>query len=456
MKDDSKILVVDDDEGVLTAARLLLKSNGYQVLTEKRPDQVPAILETEHIGVVLLDMNFRSQLNTGNEGLYWLRQIKAKRPEIVCIMITAYGDVELAVQCLKEGASDFVLKPWHNEKLLATVHAARQLYVAHRKADKLHYEKDMLKADLNRGYGTFIGESPAIQRVFKTIEKVASTDVNVLILGENGTGKDLVARAICRESPRKDKPFVAVDMGSVSESLFESELFGHVKGAFTDAREDRPGRFEVANGGTIFLDEIGNLSLAMQSKLLQVLQNREVIRVGAHRPVALDVRLICATNQPLHQMVQERRFRQDLLYRINTVEIQLPPLRERKGDIPLLTDYFLKMYGKKYQKEAKKITPGCAAILEKYPWYGNVRELQHALERAVIMSDSDILLPEDILPANPPATVSDKEENVNLEESERRLIEKALKKYAGNISYAARELGLSRAALYRRMEKFGL
>ena len=456
MKDDSKILVVDDDEGVLTAARLLLKSNGYQVLTEKRPDQVPSILETEQVGVVLLDMNFRSQLNTGNEGLYWLRQIKAKRPETVCIMITAYGDVELAVQCLKEGASDFVLKPWHNEKLLATVHAAKQLYIANRKADKLHYEKDMLKADLNRGYGTFIGESPAMQRVFKTIEKVASTDVNVLILGENGTGKDLVARAICRESPRKDKPFVAVDMGSVSESLFESELFGHVKGAFTDAREDRPGRFEVANGGTIFLDEIGNLSLAMQSKLLQVLQNREVIRVGAHRPVSLDVRLICATNQPLHEMVQERRFRQDLLYRINTVEIQLPPLRERKGDIPLLTDYFLKMYGKKYQKETKRITPGCAAILEKYPWYGNVRELQHALERAVIMSDSDMLLPEDILPANPPAMVNDKEENVNLEESERRLIEKALKKHAGNISYAARELGLSRAALYRRMEKFGL
>ena len=455
---NTKVLVIDDDEDVLTSARLLLKVNGYQVITDKNPENIAHILQKENIGLMLLDMNFKSQLNTGNEGIFWLNEIKSKYPELVVVLITAYGDVELAVKALKEGANDFVLKPWQNAKLLATVHSSLQLYETSIKAKGLKQEKEILHNEIDKDFKNIIGKSEAMQKVFRVIDKVATTDANVLILGENGTGKELVARAIHKQSLRAQKPFISVDMGALSENLFESELFGHVKGAFTDAKEDRAGRFEVASGGTLFLDEIGNLSLAMQAKLLQVLQNRQVVRVGSNKVIPIDIRLICATNQPLAQMVKEKTFRQDLLYRMNTVEILLPPLRDRQGDVGLLVQYFAEMYAKKYQKKHKSVTKSCLKELERYPWYGNVRELQHSVERAVIMSEEDELCIADFFFFHEETEMEagNNANTANLEEIEKKMIQNALKKYHGNISHAAKELGLTRASLYRRMKKFDL
>jgi DNA-binding NtrC family response regulator len=452
-----KILVVDDNEDILGAARLLLKSNAAFVHTEKDPARIPVLMREETYDVILLDMNFAKGATGGEEGFAWLRRILAADALAVVILITAYGDVGMAVRAIKEGATDFILKPWQNEKLLATLSAALSLRASRVEASSLRQRQGHLTADLDRPFRDFLGQSPAMKDVFATIDRVARTDASILILGENGTGKELAAREIHRRSPRHREAFVGVDMSAVPETLFESELFGHVKGAFTDAREDRAGRFETASGGTLFLDEIGNLSLPLQAKILTALENRQIVRVGSNRPVAIDVRLVCATNRPVHQMVAENRFRQDLLYRINTIEVRMPPLRERREDIPLLVEHYLAAYCGKYGRPLKTAGPAALIKLEGCAWPGNVRELQHAVERAVIMSDAAVLEPGDFLfsaeeaaPAGaPPAATS-------LGAMERRHVERILNKHGGNVSKAARELGISRAALYRRLEKHGL
>ncbi len=369
----------------------MLKQHVAQVDTEQDPNQLPDLLRRTSYDVILLDMNFARGSSSGREGFYWLEQIICLDPAATVVMITAFGDVETAVHAIKEGATDFILKPWQNERLVTTVMNALKMGTSRRETVKLRAQKQHLSDALDSPYQVFIGESPAMIQVFETIRKVAPTDANVLILGENGTGKELVARAIHRQSARKEEVLATVDLGAVSENLFESELFGHMKGAFTDAREDRAGRFEAANGGSLFLDEIGNLSLPLQSKLLSALQQRAVVRVGSNRPRPIDVRLICATNMPLYEMVARQKFRQDLLYRINTVEIQLPPLRERPEDLPLLANHFLDFYARKYKKGAMRFGAGALKKLSAYSWPGNVRELRHAMERAVILSESSVL-----------------------------------------------------------------
>jgi DNA-binding NtrC family response regulator len=378
-------------------------------------------------------------------------------PSAVVILITAFGDINLAVRAIKEGATDFILKPWQNEKLLATLSAALNLRRSRLEVANLKSRQKQLIADMDQPFHDFIGVSPSMQKVFDTIQKVSKTDVNVLILGENGTGKELVARALHRNSPRAEEVFISVDMGAVSETLFESELFGHVKGAFTDAKSDRVGRFEVASGGTLFLDEIGNLPMPLQSKILRVLETRQVLPLGSNKSRSIDIRLICATNMPIHDMVKQKEFRQDLLYRVNTVEIPLPPLRERQEDIPLLTDYFINIYCNKYKKPQETVSAATQKKLAGYPWPGNVRELQHAIERAVILSDSRVLQPEDFFfPAPEQEGKELSFETYNLEEVEKAVICKVIERYKGNISQAAQELGLTRTSLYRRMEKYGI
>jgi DNA-binding NtrC family response regulator len=452
-----KILVVDDDEDILTAAKLLLKQHFLLVHTEKSPTAIPMLLKNDRYDVILLDMNFTTGASSGKEGFDLLNQILEIDPTAVVVLTTGYGDVGTAVKAIKEGASDFVLKPWQNEKLLATLSAAMNLRQSRTEIADLRSRQRQLHADLDQQFQEFIGESEAIKAVFRTVEKVALTDANILILGENGTGKELVARELHRQSSRTEEVFISVDMGAISETLFESELFGHVKGAFTDAREDRAGRFEIASGGTLFLDEIGNLPLPLQAKLLTVLQNRQITRLGANLPKDIDVRLICATNLPIYQRVEEKAFRQDLLYRINTVTIHIPPLRERVADIPFLADYFLHRYSNKYLKPTRILSAPAIKRLGKYHWPGNVRELQHAIERAVIMSDSKTLQPNDFF-FSPQQTDKDSLhfEDLNLEAVEKVVIQKVLSKHSGNVSRAARELGLTRTSLYRRMEKYGL
>ncbi|MCH7514929.1 MAG: sigma-54-dependent Fis family transcriptional regulator [Bacteroidetes bacterium] len=456
-KEIGKILMIDDDEDVLIAAKLLLKKHAHQVIIEKNPKKIPFLLNNDTYDVILLDMNFSKDITSGKEGYYWLSQILEKDPNAVVILITAFGDVEMAVKALKEGATDFVLKPWQNEKLLATISTAIKLKKSYLEVDQLKKAKKLLEEDINQPYKDIIGKSESMQHVYNLIDKVAKTDANILILGENGTGKELVARAIHQRSLRKDKVFVSVDMGAITETLFESELFGHTKGAFTDAREDRVGRFEIANSGTLFLDEIGNLGLPLQSKLLASLQNRQVTRIGSNKPIQVDIRLICATNMPVHDMVAENTFRQDLLYRINTVEITIPPLRERVKDIPLLAEHFVQMYAGKYRKSISKIDKSAIEILQHYNWPGNIRELQHAIERAIIMCENELLTMDDFFFLTLKTTHEDTLPlNFNLEEIEKNVIQKAINKHSGNISKAAKELGLTRASLYRRLEKHGL
>lgn len=452
-----KVLIVDDNEDILLAASLLLKKHLELVHTEKNPQMIPNLLNNENYDVILLDMNFTSDVTSGSEGFYWLNRILELDPSAVVILITAYGDVEMAVRAVKAGAMDFILKPWQNEKLLATISSALQLRKSKLEVGQLKQQQKILSADLDQKFQDIIGVSEAITKVFDSIEKVAKTDANVLILGENGTGKELIARALHRHSKRADKVFINVDLGAITDTLFESELFGHVKGAYTDAKSDRAGRFEIASGGTLFLDEIGNLPLNLQAKLLTVLQNRQVIRVGSNKPYPLDIRLICATNLSITEMVANKQFRQDLLYRINTVEIGIPPLRERKEDISLLLEHFIKIYSKKYNKPIKSISQATLNKLEKYYWPGNVRELQHSVERAIIMSDSLVLQPGDFLFSSAePLGDGLVFENYNLENVEKIVIQKAVSKYEGNISKAAQELGLTRSSLYRRMEKYGI
>jgi len=457
-KIDAKILIVDDDQDVLLAAKLFLKQHFTIVHTEKNPENIPNLLANENYDVILLDMNFSKDATSGKEGFHWLNVILNTDPAAVVIFITGYGDIELAVQGIKEGATNFLLKPWENKKLLATITANLKVRESKKELEDLRTKQKVLIADQDLAYSDMIGNSPAIQQVLSAAQKVAVTDANVLILGENGTGKELVARAIHRASKRKDEVFINVDLGAISETLFESELFGFKKGAFTDAREDRAGRFEAANKGTIFLDEIGNLSLSLQSKLLSVLQNRKVIRIGTNKEIPIDIRLICATNMPLYQMVNENKFRQDLLYRIKTVEIKVPPLRERLEDLSMLTEHFLKSYCKKYNVSLKRVSSSTMKRLEKHNWPGNIRELQHSVERAVIMSESNVLEPNDFflsqMDEEKPAGLSSI--STNLEETEKILIRKVIDKHGGNISKAAKELGLTRASLYRRIEKYGL
>lgn len=456
-----KILIVDDNEDLLKAAKLFLKRHFAQVDIEKNPEIIPNILNNEQYDVILLDMNFTKDLSSGSEGFYWLNRILQIDPSAVVVMITAYGDVQMAVRAIKEGASDFVIKPWENEKLLATLWAAMNLKQSKQEVNELRSLQKVMIADSNKNFSDIIGQSSAMMKVYETIEQVAKTEANVLVLGENGTGKEVVARAIHRRSARADKVFISVDMGAITETLFDSELFGHVKGAFTDAKEDRAGRFEVASGGTLFLDELGNLSLPLQAKMLTVLQNREVRRVGSNKSKPIDVRLICATNMPLYEMVKQNRFRQDLLYRVNTIELHLPPLRERGDDIQLLTMHYLEHYNKKYGKSISTISPAAMKKMQNYHWPGNVRELQHSMERAVIMSNRNVLQPEDLFLNTRQPTINKDDENLaieqmHLEDVEKILIRKVLKKYNGNITQAANELGLTRSSLYRRLEKYGL
>jgi len=451
------ILAVDDNEDILFALKLLLKQHAEMITTINNPADIPDVLGKDDYDVILLDMNFTKDAISGQEGFDWLAKILELDPDAVVVFITAYGDAEKAVKAIKSGATDFVLKPWQNEKLLATISSSIKLRRSRLEAKGLKSRQQEITAMLDQPFHEFIGHSPEMQQVFTTIKKVAATDANVLILGENGTGKELVARALHRNSLRKDEVFISVDLGSIAETLFESELFGHEKGSFTDAKKTKQGRFEIAQGGTLFLDEIGNLSPTLQTKMLTVIERREVIRVGSNKPIPVDVRLICATNTNIHESVTENKFRQDLLYRINTVEIHLPPLRERTGDIPLLAEHFLKIYSKKYKKIIRSISAAAGKKLAQYHWPGNVRELQHAIERAVIMSDSGSLEPDDFLLQASGQKVTDLElETYNLDEIERTIINKVLKQCQGNITQASAELGLTRTSLYRRMEKYDL
>ncbi|MVM38713.1 response regulator [Spirosoma sp. HMF3257] len=460
---DAKLLLVDDDPDVLLAARLLLKRHVASVDIEKNPEKLPFLLNNNRYDAIVLDMNFQRDVSSGREGFAWLDRILDIDPKARVVLFTAYGDVEMAVRAIKAGAVDFVLKPWQNDKFLETIRGAIHKGGGNQQADDTgKADSPVSPAKKATKQTNIIGS--AMRPVLDTVEQVAPTDANVLILGENGTGKDLVARAIHDQSLRRDKPFVSVDVGALTESLFESEVFGHVKGAFTDARDDRAGRFEEANGGTIFLDEIGNLSPAQQARLLTVLQQRQVTRVGSNKARPIDVRLICATNADLNERVAERAFRQDLLYRINTIELHLPALRERPSDIGPLAEHFLKKYAKQYNRSISGLSPALLAEMKQYRWPGNVRELQHAVERAVILARPDVagaaqgtlLEPTNFIFKNGSASVSPVNETLQLEDMERQLIQQAMQKHRGSITDVARELGLSRQALYRRLEKFGL
>lgn len=451
------ILIIDDDKDVLQAAKLYLKQHFKKVDTERDPRIIPDRLENTEYDVILLDMNFTEDVSSGKEGFKWLQKIQDIDSSIAVVLITAYGNVEKAVKAVKMGATDFVLKPWQNEKLLGTTNSALNLAESRREANTLRSRQKQINAQIDQNYQDIVGQSEVMNRVFETIEKVAKTPANVLITGENGTGKELVARALHRRSERSDEVFINVDIGAISENLFESELFGHTKGAFTDAKEARPGRFEVADGGTLFLDEIGNLPLALQSKLLSAIESLKVTRLGSNEPVNVDIRLICATNESIEYLSDENQFRQDLLYRINTIHIKVPALRERKEDIVLLTRHFIDKYSQKYDKHITTVSDVVLGELKKYRWPGNVRELEHAVERAVIMADSAVLHTDDFLLSQPKrADDAPDIENYNLETVEQTVIQKALDKFDGNISKSAEELGISRAALYRRMEKYDL
>jgi DNA-binding NtrC family response regulator len=439
------ILVIDDNKSILSALEILLVPEFHEVTLLSNPNQILSELSKKDYNLVILDMNFKAGVNTGNEGIYWLERIKEIRPEISVVMITAYGDINTAVKALKSGASDFILKPWDNEKLLATLKLAIQLNLS-------KTEVRQLKKEINRDQRFIIGSSPQLMSVLNLVRKVAKTDANVLITGENGTGKELIAQEIHRLSTRAKEVLVSVDMGALSETLFESELFGHVKGAFTDARENRQGKFEVANKGTLFLDEIGNLSFHLQAKLLAVIENRQFSRIGSNQLIPTDIRLICATNRNLENMVHEGLFREDLLYRINTIQIELPPLRERGNDIFILAEFFLKKYAYKYNKPNLKINQQAHDKLLRYAWPGNIRELQHTIEKSVILSESSVIKPDDLYLRQAHASNSNNS-FTTLEEMERQMIQQAIEKNNGNFTAAAEQLGITRQTLYNRFKK---
>ena len=439
------ILIVDDNKGVLASLELLLETEFSEIKTAHHPNQIISIINTSPIDVIILDMNFSAGINNGNEGLYWLKRIREIAPALPVVMLTAYGDVELAVKALKNDATDFLLKPWDNRTLVRKI---KDAFGSGKK--RKNRIPDRNKSPM------IVGTSPAMQQLMKMVVKVARTDANILITGENGTGKEMLAKEIHRLSPRNSRQMLGIDMGAISESLFESELFGFEKGAFTDAKKSKAGRMEVATNGTLFLDEIGNLSLPMQSKLLTAIEKRQISRLGSTQAVPIDVRLICATNADIRRMVDEGSFRQDLLYRINTIEIHIPPLRERGNDIILLAEYFLDRYARKYKKEMRGLTREAKNKLLKYTWPGNVRELQHTMERVVILGDGSLLKPENFQFHVTPKQKKEEEIVLNLEQLERQTIEKAMKLSEGNISRAADYLGITRFALYRKLEKLGL
>jgi DNA-binding NtrC family response regulator len=445
MSTRATILIVDDDPDVLTAARLLLRNHFERVLTSEDPTQIDQLMASERIDVFLLDMNFAIGRNTGAEGLQWLQHILNVDPDAVVILMTAFGDLNTAVRAMREGATDFVLKPWQNDKLVATLSVAAQLRQTRATVNALSQPPPVVN---------MIAESAAMKAVLKIVDRVAPTDATVLIRGENGTGKELIAEALHRKSSRANKVLVTVDLGAVAESLFESELFGHRQGAFTDADSDRAGRFQAADGGTLFLDEIGNLPLPLQTKLLRALESREVTPLGSDQPMPVDVRLLAATNQPLEDMVKAGSFREDLLYRINTIEIDLPPLRDRLDDLPALVDHFAALAARKYRLPEKTVTKDALTTLARHSWPGNIRELSHTVERAVILSDSDALAASEFNFTR--SATGSRDESLNLQAAERRMVKLALEKSAGNVSHAADTLGITRAALYRRIEKFGL
>lgn len=439
------ILIVDDNKSVLTSLELLLEDEFERVETASNPNSILSVLDTKPVDLVILDMNFSAGVNTGNEGLFWLRRIREIAPALPVIMLTAYGDVELAVKALKSGAADFVLKPWDNDVLLEKIQAALQ-----------SIEREKVRQNTNRPSepAMIIGHSPVMMKLIRVVTKVAKTDANVLITGENGTGKEMLAREIHRLSLRSDREMVGVDMGAVSESLFESELFGHEKGAFTDAHESRPGKFEAASGSTLFLDEIGNLPVNLQAKLLAALQNREVTRLGSNRKIPIDIRLITATNRDLPELVKQSLFREDLFYRLNTIQIEIPPLRSRRDDIPLFIDYFLKKYTSQYKRPGLMLHPQAADKLTRYDWPGNIRELQHTIEKAVILAEKNLIRASDLF-IRPGKSVSFSDAP-NLGEVERKAIEAAITQNDGNLTAAAEQLGVSRQTLYNKLKRFSL
>jgi DNA-binding NtrC family response regulator len=453
----AKLLIVDDNEGILKSLSFILRQEFEEVNTITNPAKFTSLLQSGSFDIILLDMNFSAGINTGNEGLFWLKEIIKDDPNAVVILITAYGDIELAVKAMKEGATDFIQKPFDPVKLVSTVKSAYQLRLSKLQVSKLIDKQKHLSEDLDKKFTSFIGESQVMMDILATVRKVAPTDANVLILGENGTGKELIAREIHRQSKRADDVFISVDLGSLSESLFESELFGHVKGAFTGAGEDRKGRFETASGGTLFLDEIANLPISLQSKLLTVLQNRYIIPVGSNKPVSIDVRLITATNKHLSDLITDNLFREDLMFRINTVQIEIPPLRYRGEDILLLAEHFLMIYGKKYEKSHLKISGPAVEKLKQYEWPGNVRELQHMVENSVIMADEGVIRPENLhfttrISSERPLF----DNSLNLNNVEKLTIKEALFKNKGNINRTAKELGITRKTLYSKIEKYEL
>jgi len=449
------ILIVDDNKNVLTALRILLQRYFETVTLLSNPNQLNMMLREITPDIVLLDMNFSAGINSGNEGLFWLSEIKKYDSDLSVVLFTAYADIDLAVNALKQGASDFIVKPWDNAKLVATLQAAYSLRQSRKEVKRLKEKQNVLQNELSKEPEICWGISNAMLELHFLIKKVAKTDANILITGENGTGKEVIARAIQHYSSRSNEVLISVDMGAITESLFESELFGHLKGSFTDAKADRIGKFEAANEGTLFLDEIANLSYPLQAKLLTALQSRQIVRVGGNQSIPIDIRLICATNRNLHESVQKGEFREDLLYRINTIQIEIPPLRERKEDIPLLAQFFLQKYAKKYQKENINISSHAISKLKEYNWPGNTRELQHTIEKAVILSESSILDTSDFYLRNT-NIAKENSDNLTLEEAEKKLIQNSLKRNSDNMSAVANELGITRPTLYSKIKKFGL
>jgi len=450
------LLIVDDNKSVISALEMMLQYEVEKLISISSPKRINEVLEKNDIDIVLLDMNFQAGINSGNEGLFWLKEILKHDNNISVVMITAYGDVELAVKALREGAIDFILKPWDNDKLLATINAAWKLRTSRKEALILKNDNQFLKKEIKRGEEKIVlGASPTMINVMNIVRKVAGTDANVLITGENGTGKELVAREIHNLSKRSNELMVNVDMGSITESLFESEMFGHVKGAFTDAKEDRTGKFEIAHKGTLFLDEIGNLSLQSQAKLLSALQNRHIVRIGSNRQIPIDIRLICATNCVLPSRVSDGLFREDLLYRINTIQIEVPPLRDRVDDIPVLAFHFLRVYCEKYNKPGKRLSTQALEKLANYQWPGNIREMQHSIEKAVILADTSVIGPSDFT-FSASSKGSAEDDITTLEEMEKKLIAESIKKHDNNLSIVASRLGITRQTLYNKLKKYDL
>ena len=454
--ENGRILIIDDNRSVLSALELLLQDEFSDIKYLTGPKELPGYLESGDVDIILLDMNFKAGINTGNEGIYWLREILKSDPDISVIMITAYGDVELAVKAMREGAVDFIPKPWENEKLLATLHSSLKLRRSRKEVKKLKSEQKSLKSTFSGSqHKSIIGSSPSVLEMMRLIEKVAATDATMLITGENGTGKELVANEIHRRSKRSNEVMIIVDIGAITETLFESELFGHVKGSFTDAREDRSGKIEAANGGTLCLDEIGNLSLSLQSKLLNALESMVITRVGSNKPIPVDIRLICVTNRDLNEMVSKGLFREDLLYRINTIHIEVPPLRYRKSDIPVLSEFFLKRYSEKYGKTSLRLTSQSIEKLSEYEWPGNIRELQHTIEKAVILSEGTVIGPNELMLKCPSVDMFDSGQKT-LDDMEKLMILNSLRVNKGNKSAAADQLGITRQKLYSRIKKYDL